>query len=358
MVEKNNIKIKFTIPPSSSTTAHDIRVIGKYLPSGNNIYKNCQFFLNEDIENPDYWVVVDGVEKEESVTIDPNNLIFATAEVLLFAHYLSDSSDKFLNQFHKILTSHNIYRDNVEQSLPLQPWMIDAEYGKPLFRDSDLDHKFLSSSHPPKTKTMSIFCSSKGRLESDHDNHRIRYHFVMKLKDRFKDKLDIFGDGINSCNPKWLGLADYKYSIAIENQSRYNMITEKLYDCFLAECYPIYYGAPNVDEYFDKDSLMQINVADFKGSVREIEQAIEGNLWEKNYQKVLESKDLALNKYNWLMRIGEICILDHAQSKSNKKELVTIKPQSFFAESEFGVKNTKKKRPKLKKILRKIYDRF
>ena len=53
---------------------------------------------------------------------------------------------------------------------------------------------------------------------------------------------------------KWDGLENYSYSIAIENESLKNYFSEKFTDCILARTIPIYYGCPNISDFF------QINV--------------------------------------------------------------------------------------------------
>ena len=55
---------------------------------------------------------------------------------------------------------------------------------------------------------------------------------------------------MNLLKKKEDGLKSYKYSIIIENSSEVNYFTEKLIDACLLETVPIYWGAPNISEYF------------------------------------------------------------------------------------------------------------
>lgn len=43
----------------------------------------------------------------------------------------------------------------------------------------------------------------------------------------------------------------FQYSFVIENSSQTNYFTEKLIDCLITKTIPIYYGCPNIHEYFD-----------------------------------------------------------------------------------------------------------
>jgi hypothetical protein len=44
---------------------------------------------------------------------------------------------------------------------------------------------------------------------------------------------------------------EFQYSLVIENSRQNNYFTEKLCDCLYTKTIPIYYGAPNIAEYFD-----------------------------------------------------------------------------------------------------------
>jgi hypothetical protein len=41
------------------------------------------------------------------------------------------------------------------------------------------------------------------------------------------------------------------YSIVVESSSEPNYFTEKLIDCLVTKTIPIYWGCPNISEYFD-----------------------------------------------------------------------------------------------------------
>jgi hypothetical protein len=44
---------------------------------------------------------------------------------------------------------------------------------------------------------------------------------------------------------------DYQYSVSIENTRQNNYFTEKLLDCLMTKTIPIYYGCPNISNWFD-----------------------------------------------------------------------------------------------------------
>ena len=114
-----------------------------------------------------------------------------------------------------------------------------------------------------------------------------------------------------------------KYHIALENCSRRNSVTEKLYDSFLGLSFPIYYGATNISELFDKDSLITIDINDVSNSIRTIESVIKSNLYQKNFNKILESKDLVLKDFNIYYRLNKL-VEENISSNTSIPEEVTL----------------------------------
>lgn len=51
-------------------------------------------------------------------------------------------------------------------------------------------------------------------------------------------------------------LTGYRFSFCYENSRYPDYISEKLFDCFLAGCVPIYIGAPNVTDYVPRDAFI------------------------------------------------------------------------------------------------------
>lgn len=57
-------------------------------------------------------------------------------------------------------------------------------------------------------------------------------------------------------------LMKYQYNLAIENSRNINYFTEKLIDCFLTKTIPIYFGCPNIGDYFDTRGFFVIKDAE------------------------------------------------------------------------------------------------
>jgi len=111
-----------------------------------------------------------------------------------------------------------------------------------------------------KSLPVSIIASSKRQTSG----HKLR-HKVISL---FKGRMDVFGRGYKPVEHKLEALAPYRYSIVIENIREPNYFTEKIVDCFATGTVPIYWGCPNIGEFFDTGGIIEF------GSLRELRTAL------------------------------------------------------------------------------------
>ncbi len=105
-----------------------------------------------------------------------------------------------------------------------------------------------------------IFAKSKlvSMIGAPHPNpragHVLRNEVIEALASR--SDVDRFGKGVKWIDSKLDGLADYAFSIAMENCSRDFYFTEKIIDCLVTETVPIYCGCRGIDRYFDRRGML------------------------------------------------------------------------------------------------------
>jgi hypothetical protein len=138
---------------------------------------------------------------------------------------------------------------------------------------------------------------------SNHNYHK-RHKLVYNLLNSDLD-FDFYGRGWTNINDKrYKGsfnnkhdiLRNYEYSIAIENTNQLNYASEKLFDCFINNTVPLYYGCPNVGEIYNPKSFETINIEDDN-----IVQIIKDKIRTEsvNYkEQILQSKEIYFNKFN------------------------------------------------------------
>jgi len=102
-----------------------------------------------------------------------------------------------------------------------------------------------------KTKLVSFISSLKGISPG----HKFRLSCLEHIQKNCNN-IDFYGRGINPIDSKLEGLKDYKFSVAIENGPFDNYFSEKILDCMLAGTIPIYYGCPNIEEFFNMDGII------------------------------------------------------------------------------------------------------
>lgn len=167
-----------------------------------------------------------------------------------------------------------------------------------------LDYDFFSNHSPKKEKLLAVVCSS----ENYSTHHPIRIEFSHKIKEHYGDSIDFYGRGFNPFDNKYYTLSPYKYLLVLENGIQRGYWTEKLADSYIAECYPIYFGCPNITDFFDPDSLTTIDIHDFDACVKTIDNVIANNLFEKNYDKLMIAKKQCLNDYNLFNMLRKFCL--------------------------------------------------
>ena len=104
---------------------------------------------------------------------------------------------------------------------------------------------------PEKTKHISLVASDKRWIEG----HKMRHEIVRRLG----SKIDAMGRGYKTLVSKAVAHIPYRYSIVVENSRYPRYFTEKLVDCMLGGCVPIYCGATDISNVFNMDGILTFN---------------------------------------------------------------------------------------------------
>jgi hypothetical protein len=309
------INIKLSLPPWP---------IIRQSPGQKGIWKNCRFFCNTQINSCDYWFVLEGLDTKKDSTICPQeHIVFITGEPPTLRTYKSE----FLRQFAAVITSDvNIDHPNPIFQHSGLPWHVGRRQKDQANIEFSKDYDELKAmTSIPKTKLLSVVSSSKQMSEG----HLRRYEFAKRLKDHFGNKIDLFGRGMNEVEDKWDALAAYKYHVAMENSRVNDYWTEKLSDAFLAGCYPLYHGCPNIDRYFDVSALTTIDINQPEKAISVIEACIEQKKYESSERKIWEAREKVLDTYNLFALIADYITTERllASSQTRPSVKVTIRKQ-------------------------------
>jgi len=151
-------------------------------------------------------------------------------------------SDNELNKFDLIIT----WREDILNRFSNSIKMI---YGTTWIDQSKLNFK--------KEDKVSFLLSDKN-FTKGHKLRQELYQVLSQINDL--NGLSLFSIKTPPrINFKEEVLNSYKFSIIIENEKNNNYITEKIIDCFATKTIPIYWGSPNISEYFDANGIITFN---------------------------------------------------------------------------------------------------
>lgn len=279
-------------------------------PFSSGKWQDYLFVVNQNVDC-DFWVIFNFLNsEEESSNVPKENIILITGEPSSVYWY----HPYYINQFSHVITSQrNIVHPSVHYSLQGLPWYVGKSYNE------------LLNEVIEKEKEISLITSNKTRS----DGHKKRLEFSFKLKDYFQDSISLYGRGINNFENKWDVLAPFKYSVAIENSVYKDYISEKLFDCYLAETFPFYFGSPSISRYVNSRAYQLIDINNFKKSVETIERILETpDHYSKSLSFIKEEKKKYLFKYQFFPFI--ISFIEKLKEKGTEKRKVSLKNIHHF----------------------------
>jgi hypothetical protein len=272
------------------------------------IWGNYEFTF-EEIPIADYWIIVNNYQLVNLTCFcPPSNILYILQEPSSISEYNNDNhSEEFIKQFGSFITTQvSIQGSNVKLQQVGIPWLINKSI-------EDL----YKQSMPDKTKFISIATSNKTYTKG----HRNRIECAMKIKRYFGSYVDLFGRGFNDFYDKWDVVSPYRYHISIENSVEKNYFSEKIVDPILAYTLPIYYGCPNISDFFDLPEYLQIlDLNSFDSIKKKIKFIIENDqIYNNNLQFLTDARLKIIEKYNFFPMVCAIMDqMDPSLPRNNK----------------------------------------
>lgn len=281
------------------------------------VWGNVHFYVNQNGGKFDYVVVYDGLYEEIKVACRKENTILITGEPPTIKSY----NGNFIKQFGRVITcQRNIKHDNVIFSQQSLSWGVGIDtVTKKVTKDFNFFEK-LDINKMKKINAISVVTSAK----TITSGHKKRLAFIKALSNRLGDRLQIFGDGIRHIPDKWDAIAPFKYHLVIENTVLEDYWTEKLADPLLAGALPIYYGCPNLSDYFSAGSVQNIDINHTTESVTVIENLMHSDKYSELASEREMARQLVLNRYNLFpMIVGNLL----SRNLTAKHSLIRIVPE-------------------------------
>jgi hypothetical protein len=292
----------------------------KQIPGNTGVWNNCQFIFDHDQDNYDWLVVIDDLSRgytsqPEAITCADEHTLLVTTEPPTITRY----GRSFAAQFEHVLTSQS------EHALPHSK-RIHSHTGNLWFNGQSYN-EIVDNGIPKKNATLSTVCSSK---QQRHTIHKNRYDFTYWLKQKLPE-LDIFGHGVRFVQNKYEAMNSYRYHLAIENYIGPHHWTEKLSDPYLSGAVPIYYGCPNIDEYFPKDSYIAIDINNREAAYDIIKSCItDPQDYANRLDALREAQRLVLDEYNLLAMLDQIISTHYSSTPKTSGRLLYNRKQMRY----------------------------
>ncbi len=196
-----------------------------------------------------------------SIHID-NGLLFETNKNKLNFGWVAESSSIVPNVISEVKKNLSEYKQKFEFIFTHDQRLIEID---PIFFKFTLPNALpwiQNKNIFKKTKSFSFIVSNKIMT----DGHRFRLNVLEKYKSRID--IDHFGRGFKNELPwiietnglqesgKILALKDYRFSFCFENDNYPSIFCEKITDCFATGTIPIFWGTPNIGDFFDLNGII------------------------------------------------------------------------------------------------------
>lgn len=237
-------------------------------PNNDGVWENI--VACESMQESDYYIVIQGFPKNLNINkIDMSKVIYFQGEPSVKQLPISPDLP---------VAYYGIYRRQYETA----KWPIISK-----------TFKELVELPVPKIKSTNLVTV----MSTKHKTHcqKQRLAFMQKLRKEYP-VLAVYGWGrkpeLGKC--KFNVMYGKQYYLGMEPDIALNYFTTHITDSFLMWMKPIYWGCPNISDYFPSESYSAINITD-PNCVSQVIEELEKPI---NYEAIREARDLVLHKYN------------------------------------------------------------
>ncbi len=251
-------------------------------------WENIVMTFTKDPHEIDYYVIINSPPADEQY--EPKKTIVFQMEpwvadpakkwgVKTWGEWAEPDPQKFFKVF-----THKTHLNNVQ-------WQIDYPF-------YNKDKPIMAN----KQDKIATICSQKNFDEG----HLLRNNFIRFIATADKPLIEVWGrenyhsfQSYKGCVPednKYNIYANYKYVLAVENNSERNYATEKIWESILCEALCFYWGCPNLEEYIDPRAFVRLPLEDPAAALQIVQQAIQENWWSQRIEVIKQMKAKILHE--------------------------------------------------------------
>jgi len=254
---------------------------------------------------------------------DPSNVAYVSME----PQERRTVDRAFLDQFSRVLaTDPTLKHPGLIRKVGLGWWVgrsvdySDGHRGIPGVRWTLDDLRSMPV--PRKADRVSVVTSSLRSLPGHVARDRLIKQILRHPISRY---VDLFGGGRRPILDKWDAIAPAKYHLSLENCVLQDYWTEKLSDAYLGFALPLYFGCPNIDEYFPAGSYLELDAQRPRAAIRMIERALDEDAWTARLPAIMEARRRVLDSHHPFTVIAQAC----DRPAEVEEEFVLLPPANF-----------------------------
>lgn len=253
--------------------------------------KKWEVIINPPVPiEADFWIVFGNARPVDRMFVAPQNTLLIVQEPEEKKIY----PKKYYRQFNNLVDTHSKSgHPRCELHAPCFDWHVGIDHSIKAYR---YGYQYLVSLPRPHTfkNKISVVCSDARRTKGQIE----RLEFLEALKGLIGERIDHFGRGFNPVRDKMDAIYGYRAHLVLENCSAPHYWTEKLADAYLGWAYPVYYGCPNVLDYFPEQSIAQLHSLDPSRAAQIVQQILDGPDEDPAHFDVSVARNLVLNQFN------------------------------------------------------------
>lgn len=309
----------------SAPSGNFAKLLDRQIPDDANSLSQYKFYINEDIDFCDWWIILHGsaITEKISVMCDPSHIVYMSMEP---DESVLNISNKFLAQFSRVYICDENVKHKDAHYMNVSTWWVGMNVEMKNNRHVFSNYKKMSYSDfknleiPNKINRISCIISNKNLLPG----HITRLNFIKKLMNEPVGKfIDLYGGNFEPISDKLDAIYPYRFHLAIENCSKKDYWSEKISDCYLGYSFPLYYGCTNIFQYFQKNSLFILDFDSPSNTSKALINLL--NSETLDFNALLVSREKILNEFNIFNIITSIC-----NKNSDKKIKCTLVPNFYF----------------------------
>ena len=234
-------------------------------------------------------IIIDNINYLSDIM--PNIFIYVEPEII---YNVTEHLLNYYNKYHTILTYNQIILDNCPNARKYiygTTW-INKEY----YNYIDSNKKQFKISNLAGSKLINNSPGHLFRQIIHHNQNKLnKYPITFFRSNAQQPHITDYGDNPFLTNNKEQLFDEFQYSIIIENSQQTNYFTEKIVDCLITKTIPIYWGCPNISEYFDISGWIILETTNINELINKI-QIIDKDYYSK-YIDIIKKNYITSKKY-------------------------------------------------------------